>query len=405
MRRPVLIQLSLFVITAVVAAIVGVGYVLGPGTQIFGGSLTLTAQMDDAVNLAVGSGVTYRGVAVGSVTDISISETALGADLHLTLDPGTQVPVGSLASVTNNNALGIQTLDIMPTTADGPYLTDGDRLDVPSDLQPRSLDELLLQASTLTESIDPDSVAELSKTMSSALAGTGDALAGLIDDAETLSRMLDAHAPALTNIVETGTPMLDAFAARSDSIPGSASAAREITQQLLAQEPSLIHLVDRSPDALARTSALLDDTRGTVGALMTNMVSVSSVLGDRTPALSALLVALPDTLGELTSIVDGDRGNFTLVGTQGPVCWYDTTRRSVGDESPREPNLNLYCPPGPDLEQRGAQNAPRPNELGRSGASEPGNVTGPPMAEDPLLIPTAVEALDYWTTLLEGVQG
>ena len=39
MRRPVLIQLSLFVITAVVAAIVGVGYVLGPGTQIFGGSL------------------------------------------------------------------------------------------------------------------------------------------------------------------------------------------------------------------------------------------------------------------------------------------------------------------------------------------------------------------------------
>ena len=138
---------------------------------------------------------------------------------------------------------------------------------------------------------------------------------------------------------------------------------------------------------------------------MTNMVSVSSVLGDRTPALSALLVALPDTLGELTSIVDGDRGNFTLVGTQGPVCWYDTARRSVGDESPREPNLNLYCPPGPDLEQRGAQNAPRPNELGRSGASEPGNVTGPPMAEDPLLIPTAVEALDYWTTLLEGVQG
>ena len=397
--------MSLFVITAVVAAIVGVGYVLGPGTQIFGGSLTLTAQMDDAVNLAVGSGVTYRGVAVGSVTDISISETALGADLHLTLDPGTQVPVGSVARVTNNNALGIQTLDIMPTTADGPYLTDGDRLDVPSDLQPRSLDELLLQASTLTESIDPDSVADLSKTMSSALAGTGDALAGLIDDAETLSRMLDAHAPALANIVETGTPMLDAFAARSDSIPGSASAAREITQQLLAQEPSLIHLVDRSPDALARTSALLDDTRGTVGALMTNMVSVSSVLGDRTPALSALLVALPDTLGELTSIVDGDRGNFTLVGTQGPVCWYDTARRSVGDESPREPNLNLYCPPGPDLEQRGAQNAPRPNELGRSGASEPGNVTGPPMAEDPLLIPTAVEALDYWTTLLEGVQG
>ncbi|SNS53299.1 MCE family protein [Rhodococcoides kyotonense] len=394
------IQLVLFVVTAVVAVIVSTQYVLGP--QSFRGSIAVTATMDDGMNLGVGAGVTYRGVAVGSITDISVAGSAV--EVGIRLDPDTRVPVGSAAKVTDSSALGIQTLDIVPTTDSGPYLDDGGTLVVRPEDQPRQLDELLVQMSSLAESIDPNSITTLSDTVGTALDGTGPALAQLLDDADTLSRMLDAQAPALANLVDTGLPMLDAVASRADGLAGSAAAVRDITGQLTAQEPSLIYLLDRSPDALARTQVLLDDTRGTVGALLTNLVSVTGVLGDRTPATSALLDALPETLGKLTSIVHGDRGDFTLVATQGPVCWYDTPRRTVGDESARQPNLNLYCPPGPDLAQRGSANAPRPNDLGLSDATEPGNVTGPPMADDPLLVPTGVEALDYWKTLLEGVQ-
>ncbi|MDJ0395373.1 MCE family protein [Rhodococcus sp. G-MC3] len=399
MNRSVRIQLALFAVTAVLALVVGSNYALG--SQTLRGSIDITAPMADAMNVGVGAGVTYRGVAVGDVADVSV--TGHGADVRIALDPGTRVPVGSVAKVTNNNALGIQTIDIMPSTSNGPFLVDGDILEVPSEEQPRQLDELLVHMAALTDTIDPDSVTALSQTFGTALGGTSAELQQLLDDADTLSRVLDAHAPMLANIVDSSLPMLDGLAARSGGIPGAAGAARDVTQRLLAQEPSLIYLVDRSPDALARTSRLLDDTRGSVGALMTNLVTVTPILGDRTPALSSLLVALPETLTKLTSIVHGDRGDFTLVGTQGPACWYDTPRRTVGDKSPRDPNLNLYCPPGDDLAQRGSANAPRPNDLGLSGATTPGNVTGPPIADDPVLIPTGVHALDYWKKLLEGV--
>lgn len=400
MSRGVRIQLVLFVVTAVLAVVVGSNYALG--SQSLRGSIDVMAPMTDAMNLGVGAGVTYRGVAVGTITDISV--VPHGATAHLALDPGISIPVGSTAKITTSSALGIMSLDIMPSTADGPFLSDGDTLDVPPELHPLQLDELLTQMAALADSIDPASITTLSETAGTALTGTGTALNQLLDDVDTLSLLLESHAPALANIVDSSLPMLDAAAAQADGVAGAATAAREVTQQLLAQEPSLIYLVDRSPDALERTSRLLDDTRGTVGALMTNLVTVTDVLGDRTPALSAFLTTTPETLGKLTSVVHGDRGDFTLVATQGPVCWYDTERRTVGDESPRNPNLSLYCPPGEDLAQRGSANAPRPNDLGLSGATSPGNVTGPPIVDDPLLIPTGVEALDYWKKLLEGVQ-
>ncbi|MGA9873663.1 MAG: MlaD family protein [Rhodococcus sp. (in: high G+C Gram-positive bacteria)] len=401
MRRPLLVPLSLFVVTAVVALFVGASYVIGP--QTLRGAIELNATTADATNLAVGAGVTYRGVAVGTVDRISIAADGSGVDLTLSLDPDTQVPVGSTAKVTNSSALGIQTLDIVPIEDDGRYLVDGDTIELPPEDRPQQLDELLVDVSTLAESIDPDAVTKVTDTLGAALDDNGPALASLLDDADTLTRMLDARAPALARITESGLPLLSAVAEQADTVSGSVAAVRDITGQLLAQEPTLIYLLERSPEALARTSQLLDETRGTVGALMTNLVSISTVLGDRTPAMAALLTALPDTLGELTSIVDGDRGAFTLVGTQGPACWYDTPRRVVGDTSPRAPNLNLYCPPGPALAQRGSQNAPRPNDLGLSGATEPGNVSGPPIADEPLLVPTGVEALDYWKKLMEGV--
>ena len=83
------------------------------------------------------------------------------------------------------------------------------------------------------------------------------------------------------------------------------------------------------------------------------------------------------------------------------MCNYDTARRAVGDLTPAEPNLTLYCPPGENIAQRGSRTAPRPDDLGLQNATTPGTVIGPPMVADPILVPTGAEALDQWNHLLE----
>lgn len=401
MTRPVLIQLVAFVLVGVFATVFGVRYVLGP--QSFGGAVELTAELADARSIGPGTSVTYRGVAVGTVESVTINPGGVGSTAALSLDPGTQIPVGSVGRVSTTTAIGILALDIEPETADGPYLQSGDSLEVPEEMQGMRLDELLVHMTELIESVDADSIVSLGDTWGTALRDTGPELQALLENADALSTMVTERAPTIATLLDEGLGLIDSLARNSEGFPGSMRAFRDVSDQLVGSRGSLVYLLDRSPDALARTEELFAGTKDNFGLLMTNLVTVGEVAGPRTPAVTALLDAMPATLADLSGIVKGDRADFSLVGTQGPVCVYDTQRMVIGDESPREPNRSLYCPPGEDLSQRGARVAPRPDDLGLQGQTTPGAVSGPDMADDPLLIPTGVEVLNYWQKLLEGL--
>ncbi|MEE2030815.1 MlaD family protein [Rhodococcus chondri] len=401
MNRPVLVQLVLFVVVGVLATFFGVRYVLGP--QSFGTVVEIRAELTDGRGIGPGTSVTYRGVAVGEVESVSINPGGSGSTAALSLDPGTRIPVGSTGRVSTATAIGILALDIEPTTSAGPYLQSGDTLDVPAEKQSMRLDRLLVHMTELVDSLDADSIVTLGETWGTALDGTGPELQALLENADTLSTMVAARAPAIATLLDEGLGLVDAMSRNADSFPGSVRAMRDVSDQLVGSRDSLVYLLDRSPEALSRTEDLFAATKDDFGVLITNLVTVGEVLGPRAPGLAAGLDSMPAALKDLTGIVHGNIADFSLVATQGPVCYYDTQRTMVGDESPREPNLSLYCPPGEDLAQRGAHVAPRPNDLGLGNQITPGRVTGPDMAADPLLIPTGLEALDYWQTLLEGL--
>ena len=156
----------------------------------------------------------------------------------------------------------------------------------------------------------------------------------------------------------------------------------------------------RHPPPLAQQ--LFDKYRGTFGGVLANLVVVEPIISDRSASLQTGLKAIPQGLIDLRSIVKGNRADFALIATQGPVCmFYDEPRRAVGDLSPSAPNLVRYCPPGDGFGQRGAINAPRPNNLGTRDWRSPGSPSGPPTVTDPALIPNGAELLQMWEQLLE----
>lgn len=403
MKRAVLVQVIVFVALGIVTTVVGVRYVLGP--QSLGGATHLHAHLEDARGIGSGTSVTYRGVQVGEVASLSVAPGGRGSDAVLSIDPGVQIPAGSTGRVVTATAIGILSVDIEPDTDQGPFLGDGDALLVPAEDQGLRLDQLLVDMTALVESLDAESIVTLGETWGTALDGTGPELQALLENADALSRMVADRAPAIASLLNEGLGLVDAMSDNAGTFPGSMRAVRDVSDQLVGSRDSLVYLVDRSPEALARTEELFAATRDDFGVLLTNLVTVGEVIGPRAPSLSAGLDALPAAMKDLTSVVEGDRGNFALVATQGPVCYYDTQRRMIGDESPREANLSLYCPPGEDVGQRGAYTAPRPDATGLTNYTTPGKVTGPDMADDPLLIPTGVEALNYWQKLLEGLGG
>ncbi|MFC9789640.1 MlaD family protein [Rhodococcus sp. NPDC127528] len=399
MRRLVLVQLILFALTSAVVIPFGIHYVLGP--QAFGDSIRVHSRMTDALGLTAGTSVTYRGVTVGKVAGVALEPDMGGARVEFDLDPGTRIPRDSVAKVGMGTAAGIQNVDIFPNTGDGPFLANGDELAAPADQQPVQMGEMMVEASRLLDGIDPEAVSDLGTELGASFDGLGPAMARMIDTGDTLSAQLDAQAPMLKSLLDRTAGLVGTMAGQADSFVHGMSAARNFTEQLDSNKPVLVYLADTSPQALGNAQQLFDRYHDTFGALLANLVTVEPIISDRTAALASGLTEIPQGLGRLQSIVTGDRANFTLVATQGPVCNYDTVRRAVGDESPTQPNLTYYCPPGKNIAQRGARNAPRPNDLGLQNATTPGTTIGPPVVDDPILVPTGVEALDHWKKLLE----
>ncbi|MDH6282437.1 MlaD family protein [Prescottella agglutinans] len=407
MRRVVLVQLILFALTAAVVVPFGIAYVVG--SRAFGDPIRLHASMSDALGLTVGTSVTYRGVHVGRVASVGLDGKRSGARVEFDLDAGTRIPRDSIAKVAMSTAAGIQSVDIYPATDSGPYLEDGDTLAAPQDRQPVQMEQLMGDTAKLLGGIDPATVTALGTELGASLDGLGPSLASMIDDGDKLSALLERQAPQLRSLLTRTASLVGTMADGADSFGRGMAAARTFTGQLDDNSPVLVYLLDRSPDALAHTQELFDRYHDTFGALLANLATVTPIISDRRNALAAGLDEIPEGLGKLESIVRGDRAEFALVGTQGPVCNYDTPRRAVGDTgrlavgdpSPTQPNLTLYCPPGPNIEQRGSRTAPRPNDLGLQNASTPGTVIGPPMVPDPVLVPTGAEMLDQWNQLLE----
>ncbi|WP_066912241.1 MlaD family protein [Millisia brevis] len=400
MSRLALGQLILFVLVAIVVIPYGVYDVAGP--QGLTGRVYVHSTMTDALGLTAGTGVSYRGVQIGRVSSVGLQpdgsvrvEYSIGGDIP--------VPADSVALVTMSTAAGIQNVDIRPHSDGPPYLVTGDEVPAPADAQPVQMDRILLEAGGLLRSIDPNDIATLGDELGASFRGLDSDLVTMIDGGGQIAERLDARAEEIRDLITRSTSLITTTAQHSEQLVRGIAAAREVTGGLDANGPTLVYLLDSSPAALDRARGLFDTYHGTFGQVLLNLATVQPIIADRTASLATGLDAIPYGLAQLSSIVSGDRANFTLVATQGPVCNYPTERRAVGDLTPVEPNLGLYCPPAPNLSQRGAMNAPRPNDLGLQGLTTPGDTIGPPIAADPILIPTGIEALGYWRSLMEGL--
>lgn len=394
-----MIQVAMFALIAAVVVPFGIRYVTG--AQGFARPVLVDATMADAFGLTRGTSVTVRGVQVGSVDEVRLAPGG-GAHVRLAIDPGRRIPRDSVLTVGMGTAAGIQSVDIMPRSAGGPYLASGDRIDAPPDRQSVQMDQVMQDAARLVKNVDAQAVGVAATELSDAFTGLGPGLAALIDNSAQIASRVNHQAGQLQLLIDGTADLVTAMAAQHDTFVRGMAASARLATQLDASGPVLLYLTDRSPAALASVQRLMDTYGGTFGATLANLAAVTPIISDRTDALATGLSAIPQGLTDLTSIVKGDRADFALIATQGPICDYNVDRRAIGDVSPTEPNLVMYCPPAPDMQMRGAVNAPRPNDLGMQNSQIAGGVIGPEVVADPIKIPTLAEVVYKWRMILKG---
>ncbi|WP_324274436.1 MlaD family protein [Blastococcus brunescens] len=287
-------------------AVLGMSYLgftyVGLDRALLGTGYEVAADFEDSGGIFVNAEVTYRGVAVGRVSDMRLTED--GVRVVLTIDPDTDpIPAGTAAFVATRSAVGEQYVDLRPDTSEGPYLEDG--AVIPQDRTgiPIPVEQLLLNVDELVGSIDEENLRILVDELGQAFAGAGDDLGRLIDNGDLLLARAQESLPETLRLITDGRTVLQTQVDSRSAIQTWAAELRAFTDTLVEIDPDLRGLVVNAPDAGGQLEQLIRDAGPGLGSLLRNVDILNGVTIPRLDGVEQLLVTYPDVVS----------GNFTVV--------------------------------------------------------------------------------------------
>ncbi|WP_327371389.1 MlaD family protein [Streptomyces sp. NBC_01217] len=327
---------------------------------------TVTVQLPRTGGLYTHSNVSYRGVSVGRVGPIELTDDGVEAELRIEKDAA-PIPDGLKAVVANLSAVGEQYVDLRPTRTGGPYLENGSVIDQADTTVPAPVTDVLTSVNDLAGSVDQESLRTVVEEFGAAFEGRGDDLQVLLDTGSDFVQAADDALPVNTRLMVDGETVLRTQAEQGEALKGFASGAKELAAELKGSDTDLRKLIAVAPDATGQISGLLRDIDPSFGVVVANLLTTSEVAVTRQRGLEELLVKLPAVAAAGSSAVDQNGARFGMSVTffEPLPCtagYGSTVYRNGLDTSAGPPvNTKARCAssPGTGINVRGSANAPK----------------------------------------------
>ncbi|MBH0119305.1 MCE family protein [Rhodococcus sp. CX] len=356
-------------LTVGIAAIVAVGvwFVQVPA-QLGIGRYVVRLDLADAGGLYPTANVTYRGVTIGRVTEVRMTDD--GAEATLSLDSSVPVPASTAAEIRSMSAIGERYVDLVPDDANTPYLADGDVLPRDRVTLPEPVDRAIDRLDDTLQAVGADRLAVLLDEAHTAIGASGDDLRTLVDSATAVAGEGADNADETGALIDGAGPLLQTQIDSSSAIGQWASALAGTTGTLRDADPAVRALVDRAAPAADEVSAGFQRIEPTLPLLLANLVSVEQVAAVYNPGVEQILVLFPSIMASTQSAalpnVDNPSQNTFFVNSYNdpPPCIEGflppEQRRSPTELDVPETPPDLYCklPSDDPVAVRGARNLP-----------------------------------------------
>jgi phospholipid/cholesterol/gamma-HCH transport system substrate-binding protein len=375
LTRRIKVQISVFTAVALIAiSAVFFGYLKVQSTYFGIGRYTVTVQLPQAGGLYAGGNVTYRGVTVGRVRDVRLTDT--GAEAVLQMNSNVGIPATDLAAEVHSvSAVGEQYVALTPHTKTGPKLRNGDVIPVSQSSVPPDINALVAAANRGLQAIPHDNLKTVVDESYTAFGGLGPDLSRLLKGTTDLAIDARKNLDSLTTLIDESKPVLDSQTKSSDAVQAWASNLANVTRQLQSQDTSVRGLITNGAPAAAETRELFDRLQPTLPIVLANLVSVGDVGVAYRADLEQLLVILPAATagGQATLLPDkyikssypGLNLSFNLNLNLPPACTTgylppQQMRSPSFEDHPERPSGDLYCriPQDAAINVRGARNYP-----------------------------------------------
>lgn len=362
-------QLIIFTIASVIGVAVMLFAYMQVPTMIGVGRLTVKLELPSTGGLYRFSNVTYRGVQIGRVTEVVLTEN--GAEATMSLETSPKIPADLEAEVRSVSAVGEQYVDLRPRTDSGPYLGDGSVISVENTKIPQQVGPMLDQVSSLVKSIPKERLSDLLDESFKAFNGAGDDFQSLLDSSVSISQYLNEVSDQSRALIDDSRPLLDSQAETTDSIRTWARSVAGISDEIARHDADIRTILQRGPGFADELSALLNQLKPTLPVLLSNLTTLGQIFVTYNPSIEQLLVLLPGTvaLQQSFGIMKNNPyglplSDFAFTISDPPPCTVGflppSQWRSPADTTTIDTPDGLYCklPQDSPIGVRGARNLP-----------------------------------------------
>ncbi len=341
--------------------VIASSYVLFVALRInpFQSTYRVTIALPNSGGLLPNQDAAVRGFRVGRVEALRITPEGVNATVHL--EARHPIPASSAVRVSGLSPAGEQYVDFLPDTTEGPFLKNGDVIELGRTVVPKTLDDTLTNADGALKQLDTAKLEIMKNELSMSKEGP-QKLADIVDGGTFLLTTLDSVMPETTNLLKTSRVV---FNLAADKGPGMVAAADNLNRSFAGINKMLngyrtLNAV--APGALSSVDDLFADNSDTMVQLLGSLTTTTQLLYLRVPALHALFPDYRTSLFDAIGSTMKD-GGLWATGDIYPryACDYGTPRRPPSSADYPEPYMYTYCrDEDPAVLIRGAKNAPRP---------------------------------------------
>lgn len=287
------IQLVIFaMITLVGVSFVGARYAK-LDRLVIDRAYTVTAHYPQSGGIFTGAEVTYRGVGIGRVGDLVLTDNGVDVELEIEKE-WDKIPRDTLALVGNKSAVGEQYVELQPQTDDGPYLVDGSEIDDVA--TPIATEVLLDNLSATVGSIDRDALRTTVKELGTAFAGTGPDLQKIIDTGNSFIETASDNFDVTTALIRDSNTVLRGQVASESSLRTFATQLAAFSTALAGADDDLRKVIDSGSFAATQLRTFLEQNGVELSELLANVVATNDVVVQHLPAVKQLLVVYPSVV-------------------------------------------------------------------------------------------------------------
>lgn len=274
-----------------------------PGTGVAGDTIQVTAEFDDALNLAQGAPVKVNGVDSGKVSEIVVDDFT--AIVTMTVREDADLRDGATVRLRYTTPLGELFVDVT-NPVEGPVLADGDRLGLPRTETAPTVEDALASASLLINGGGLGQLQTVAEELNTILGGNERDIKALLRNARTFLTQANATTGSIDRVLTSLDSVSQTLSRRERLINRVVKDIRPAARVLRRATPDLTELLREVERFSGTANATVKATKKQLLTLLSEVEPVLSELASNRNRMNLMLREITKAGKAAQNVVPGD---------------------------------------------------------------------------------------------------